>query len=184
MTGLWDGTLAAVIGGMSGALAGVVSTLLTNKANRAASRIEKRIDDIEAIAELLRVEAIAYWSTSGTGQDTNARKIINLWETLVSRVSVLAELGSEVGDLARVNVFVDQLYDLITGTDFQAKTRSADQTKVADIRHLCLGLCSELHVSRRVVNRYRRFWNRRTDEAVLEVEEKEQPRHPAGRDNS
>lgn len=160
MGDLWDGTLAAVFGGIAGALAGVASTALTNKTNRAATRVEKRIDDIEAIAELLRVEALAYWSTSSTGDEASSRKIINLWETLVSRVSVLAGFENQVGDLTKVNDYVDQLYELITGSDFQAKVRSADQNKVAEIRNLCVTLCGELHTSRGLVNRYRHFWKR------------------------
>jgi len=160
MADIWDGTLAAIIGGIAGALAGVGATTLTNKSNRTATRIEKRIDDIEAIAESLRVEAIAYWSTPGAGDDANSRKILALWETLVSRLSNLSDFQNQVGDLAKVNDRVDQLYELITGDDFQGKVRTADQTKVANIRESCERLCSELHTSRRVLNRWRHFWKR------------------------
>lgn len=162
MAAAWDGTLAAIVGGLAGAIAGIAATTLTNKTNRTATRIEKRIDDIEAAAELLRVEAISYWSTAGAGDSSVARKIITLWETVVTKVDSLEDFKNQVGDLAQVNASIDQLYDLITGSDFQAKCRSPDQDKVAEIRGLCTSLCSHLHTSRRLVNRWRHFWKRRS----------------------
>lgn len=157
MADIWDGTLAAIIGGIAGALAGVGATTITNKSNRTATRIEKQIDDIVTTVESLRVEALAYWSTPGAGDDVSSRKIINLWETLVSRVSNLSDFKNEVGDLTEVNHHVDQLFELITGDDFQGKVRTADQNKVATIRESCENLCSDLHDSRRVPNRWRQF---------------------------
>ncbi|HGM6931350.1 TPA: hypothetical protein ACKP7V_001538 [Stenotrophomonas maltophilia] len=162
MASYWDGTLAAVIGGVAGALAGIAATTLTNKTNRVAGRIEKRIDDIESAAELLRVEAIAYWSAHGAGDDAVARKIITLWETVVTRVAALDDFKNQVGDLSQVNHNIDKLYDLITGSDFQSRTRNADQNKVTEIRELCKNLCSHLHTSRKLVNRWRHFWKRWT----------------------
>ncbi|MFE3970728.1 MULTISPECIES: hypothetical protein [Stenotrophomonas] len=162
MAAAWDGTLAAIVGGLAGAIAGIAATTLTNKTNRTAGRIEKRIDDIEAAAELLRVEAISYWSTAGAGDSSVARKIITLWETVVTKVDSLEDFKNQVGDLGQVNACIDKLYDLITGSDFQAKYRSADQDKVAEIRGLCTSLCSHLHTSRRLVNRWRHFWKRRS----------------------
>ncbi|HFF6007030.1 TPA: hypothetical protein ACGCGV_004729 [Stenotrophomonas maltophilia] len=161
MAEAWDGTLAAIIGGIAGAIAGIAATTITNKTNRTASRIEKRIDDIEAAAELLRLEAISYWSTAGAGDSSGARKIITLWESVVTKVDALSDFKNQTGDLGQVNDCIDKLYDLITGSDFQAKDRSADQDKVSEIRGLCTSLCSHLHTSRRLVNRWRHFWKRR-----------------------
>jgi len=162
MASVWDGTLAAVIGGVSGALAGIGATTWTNKTNRTATRLEKRIDDIESATLLLRVEALAYWaSPAGPDDSVAALKVIGLWEALVSRVDMLTGLENQVGDLFQVNNHVDALYELITGSDFQAKERQADSDKVARIRTECTALCTDLHASRRMVNRWRHFWKRR-----------------------
>jgi len=160
MADLWDGTLAAVLGAIFGAGGGLLATTYTNKANRSAARIEARLDAIEGSIEQLRLEAIAYWSSPSTNDEAASRRILAHWESIVTRVEGLEAFPSQVGDLSEVNNYVDIVYELVTGDDFQAKIRNADENKVHEIRKACNTLCRHVQSSRRLVNRWRYFWKR------------------------
>ncbi|TXD43128.1 hypothetical protein TR80_009750 [Xanthomonas campestris] len=140
MDPVWGGLIAAVIGGVSGAAGGAVANKWTNKVNRTAARLEKRLDDTESAAVALRIEAISYWTTRSDDEQAGHR-IIGLWESLVSHLTAVQELCASE-NVESASECADRLYELTTGGNFQGKNREAEPGRRVEIRRACDELCT------------------------------------------
>lgn len=139
MGGIWDGALAAVAGGVVGGIAGgffgYIATLSANSKAQIANRKELKISGVETMLESVRIEAIGYWARAGQDVVTE-RKILQLWEALVSRVEGLKDAGFEADKIKSTSDLADQLWEISTGGDFESIHRTADALKVDQIRDI------------------------------------------------
>jgi hypothetical protein len=159
MSQLSDGVVAGVIGGLAGSICAGLITFATNKTNRTATRLEKRLDDIEAATEALRIEAVAYWLSPG--RDEKTERLIKLrWETLVSRLSGARTSKIPLHALDDASSSADALFETITGDDFEVTGRVAKPAKVQEIRNICDELCGHVQKSRTMARKLRYFWKR------------------------
>lgn len=129
---LADGTFAAVVGGIAGALvAGLFNYFAVRK-----NRIDIKFDALENALLFFQDAAIAYWRSQGPN-DSAERNIITLTEGLDFRIRALPQHGFKIGNVQAAQNLVSELWEVTTGGTFQTKNRKHDHEKIKMIRSLC-----------------------------------------------
>lgn len=147
MGDLTDGTIAAVIGAIAGGAAGYIATKFANSENRKATRVEARLDQIDANVEALRREIAAYWGNSVRDPSAESR-ILSLFEDLTSKIDNLAGFGVEDGAIAQGQNQTDRLYALATDSPFKSELWKSNPVLVEEVRKECAAICRTFHPAR------------------------------------
>jgi len=135
--GAWDGTIAAVVGGMVGAVTGGLTSWAVSHYSATKARSAAKIDQLEVLVDSFREVSMSYWRTSGRN-DALERLIITKLDALGSKLELLksrkhiSASSYEAAEEAR-----SELFDEATGGTFQTKNRTVDSEKVARIKALC-----------------------------------------------
>lgn len=139
--GAWDGTFAAIIGGVFGAVAGTLTSWGISTYAARKARTQSKLDQIEAMVDNLREAAMAYWRTNGRHEGLE-RIIVARLDGLASKLDLMLSQKHITADAQETAEAIrSELYDVATGGDFETVLRTADTAKVERIRDLCDGIC-------------------------------------------
>lgn len=138
--GLWDGTVAAVVGAISG---GVVSWAIasrsakTERRARYYERFEQSLDELQFLA-------VDYWRRFGRDESAE-RKLIAQMEAIDVRLEALLRGVSKSGVVENATSLFDQLTDDVTGGSFETAARRRELLRVGNIKQRCREMKDLLH---------------------------------------
>ena len=133
--------MAAIIGGLVGAVTGSLTSWAVSYASATKTRQESKIDQLEAMVDSLREAAMAYWRTAGRNEALE-RIIVTKLDSLASKLELLhSRKHISRTELDTAEAIRSALWDVATGDEFETAARVADAEKVDRIRDLCDGIC-------------------------------------------
>ncbi|RTQ86257.1 MULTISPECIES: hypothetical protein [Stenotrophomonas] len=138
------GVIGGAAGGAAGALLGYFSAKLANSANRKGVRLDARLELIDPCIEDIIKDSVDYWQNSGNDIAAET-KIKGHFETLASRIDNLKGFGVTGKKIAEAQTLGDELYELVTGGDFESPTRVASAEIPQQIRNKCAAISHLFH---------------------------------------
>lgn len=134
----------AVAGGLAGAIFGYISARAANSANRKGIRLDARLELLDPCIEEIVKVSIEYWEGTGSNVPLELSIKANL-ETLGTRIDNLRGFGVTATKIEKAQELGDQLYNLITGGDFESSNRQADPVMAQAIRDKCAEISHIFH---------------------------------------
>lgn len=139
--GIWGNeTVSAVLGGLSG---GVVSWIVTRKANKDARKLAG-YQAVETILDELECSARDYWRKSGR-IPVEESKIKSLLERLDLKVQAYFRIRKSASLEERAREVLDDLSEYVSGGDFETVKRRPDFGRVKLIKAKCAQMRDALH---------------------------------------
>ena len=138
--GVWDGTIAAIVGAISG---GLVSWAIASGSSRTERRA-RYYERFEQSLDELQFLAVDYWRRAGRDEPTE-RKLISLMEGIDVRLDALLRRVSKHGVATSATSLFDHLTDDVTGGSFETAARRRDVLRVSNIKQRCREMKDLLH---------------------------------------
>lgn len=138
------GIIGAAAGGLAGAFFGFFSAKLANSENRKGVRLDARLELIDPCIEDIIKDSIEYWLSSGSDAAMETR-IKAHFETLASRIENLRGFGITKKKIEKAHALGDELYNLITGGDFESSSRKASPEMPQAIRNKSAEISNLFH---------------------------------------
>ena len=138
--GVWDGSIAAIVGAISG---GLVSWAIASGASKTERRA-RYYERFEQSLDELQFQAVDYWRRAGRDEPTE-RKLIALMEGIDVRLDALLRRVTKQEVVISATSLFDQLTDDVTGGSFETTTRRRDVLRVGNIKQRCREMKDLLH---------------------------------------
>lgn len=126
-SGFWDGSMAALIGAISG---GVVSWAVTHHAGKSQRRWVA-YERIESLVDRIQIDALSYWRSEGLNGQVEILLIQQLEHLDLSIQGFNRLPGKEIRNS---EALIDALTECVTGGNFQTASRRRDMARLQGIR--------------------------------------------------